>query len=89
MTRLFIRHSVRDYDTWRKAYDAFGSQRTAMGVTGAEVFRSATDPGDVTVWHDFASIAEAQAFAALPSLKEAMQGAGVLSKPDFWYTDRG
>jgi hypothetical protein len=88
MTRLFIRHSVRDYGTWRKAYDAFESQRIAMGVTDQAVFRSATDPGDVTIWHDFGSVEQAKAFADLPSLKEAMMGAGVVAKPDFWFTDR-
>jgi hypothetical protein len=52
------------------------------------VFRSATDPGDVTIWHDFGSVEQAKAFADLPSLKEAMMGAGVVAKPDFWFTDR-
>ena len=88
MTRLFIRHSVRDYDQWRKHYEAFGEKRDTMGVTGAAVFRSPEDPGDVTVWHDFATLEKAQAFAASPKLKAAMAGAGVVSAPQFWFAEQ-
>lgn len=88
MTRLFIRHSVRDYDHWRKSYEAFGANRDVMGVTGAAVFRSATDPGDVTLWHDFANLEKAQAFAGSPKLKEAMAGAGVTSAPQVWFAEQ-
>ena len=87
MTRLFIRHSVRDYDQWRKHYEAFGENRDILGVTGAAVFRSPSDPGDVTVWHDFDSLEKAQAFADSPKLKAGMAGAGVISTPQFWFAD--
>lgn len=87
MTRLFIRHSVSDYDQWRKHYEAFGENRDAMGVTGAGVFRASNDPGDVTVCHDFATLEKAQAFAGSPKLKAAMAGAGVVSAPQFWFAE--
>jgi hypothetical protein len=39
MVLLFVRHSVDDYDAWRKTYDEFDRQRGPMGVTGDAVFR--------------------------------------------------
>src|SRR6266542_3749774 len=40
MVRLFVRHPVSDYATWREHYDAFDDERRGMGVTGDAVFRS-------------------------------------------------
>jgi hypothetical protein len=35
MVRLFVRMNVADYETWRKVYDQFYGERSAMGVLGA------------------------------------------------------
>src|SRR5260221_10831477 len=53
--RMYIRHEVNDYTTWRKSYDAFNAERKRMGVAGAAVYRSVDNPNDVTVTHDFKS----------------------------------
>lgn len=87
MIRMFVRHSVNDYEVWRKAYDDFGPTRDRMGVVGAAVFRGAEDPNGVTAWHDFDSLEKAQAFAASSELREAMGKAGVASQPDIWFTN--
>ena len=51
--RMYVRHEVNDYATWRKNYDAFKAERNKMGVIGAAVYRSVDNPNDVTVTHDF------------------------------------
>ena len=84
MVRMFVRHSVTDYNTWRKVYDVFDDERRTMGVVGAAVFRGADDGNDVTAWHDFATLDEAKAFAVWPRLKEAMGEAGVAGEPQIW-----
>ena len=85
MVRLFVRHPVSDYATWREHYDAFDDERRGMGVTGDAVFRSVDDPNDVTVWHDFATPDEAKSFASSPRLKEVMSAAGVAGEPMLWF----
>ena len=87
MVRLFVRHTVADYATWRKGFDAFDPQRQPMGVTGHAVYQSVDNPNDVTVWHDFTSAREAQAFMASEALKKAMQNAGVQGAPSVWLTN--
>ena len=64
MVRMFIRHVVRDYRVWRRAYNAFDKERRGMGVVGHAVYRAVAKPNEVTVSHDFASISKAKAFAA-------------------------
>jgi hypothetical protein len=87
MTRLFVRHTVGDYDAWRKVFDEFGDVQTQMGATSIAVYRSVDDPNDITVSHDFATVDQAKAFASSDSLHEAMGRAGVASKPEVWFTE--
>ena len=35
MVRLFIRRAVSNYAKWRKVYNAFDKERSALGVLGA------------------------------------------------------
>ena len=88
MTTMFIRHNVADYANWKKGYDAFDSQRNALGVTAQASYQLDTDPKDVTVTHNFANIEAAKAFAASPELKDAMQKAGVVGEPSIWFTNQ-
>ena len=72
MTTLFVRHTVSDYKTWRKAYDDFAPVQKAKGVTAEAVYRAVENPNDITVTHEFATIEAAQAFAESAELKNAM-----------------
>ncbi len=86
MVRMFVRHHVTDYATWRPVYDSIDQERQGMGVTAAAVYRSVADPNDITISHDFASEDAAQSFVSSPLLREAMQRAGVQGAPDIWFT---
>jgi hypothetical protein len=85
MVRLFIRHSVEDYQAWRKEYDEFDQQRRSMGVTDDAVFQSIDNPNDVTVWHDFDTAEAAQALTSSEELRVAMQHGGVQGEPQIWF----
>lgn len=86
MVRLFVRHMVNDYATWKQAYDDFDAERSGMGVTGHAVYQQIDNPNDVTVTHDFGSTEQAQAFIESARLKEVMADAGVAGPPDAWLT---
>ncbi len=86
MIRMFVRHPVADFATWKQAYDDFDQERSGMGVKGDAVFQAANDPNDVTAWHDFDTLESAQAFAGAERLKEVMTAAGVAGEPTIWFT---
>ena len=88
MTTLFVRHSVADYPAWRKVYASVAPLQNAAGVTAEAVYRSADDPNDVTVTHEFTSLEAAKAFAGSEDLKAAMQRAGVVGAPTIWFTNK-
>ena len=85
MVRMYARHQVNDYASWRKTYDAFDAKRRSMGVTGAAVYRALDDGNDITISHDFASRDAAEAFAGSEELKGAMHEAGVVGAPTIWF----
>ena len=87
MIRMFVRHRVGSYESWRKGYDAFDAQRPSFGVIGQAVYQDASDPNLVTVTHDFATIEEAQKLASSDVLKQTMVAAGVVGAPEIWFTN--
>lgn len=87
--RMFVRHEVTDYATWKKAFDAFAPAQKKGGVYYKAVFQSTDNPNDVTVIHDFHSLEQAKAFAANPELKSAMEKGGVKGPPQIWFTNKG
>ena len=88
MATMFIRHIVSDYKAWRKVYDEVAPMQKAGGVTAQAVYRSADNPNDITVTHEFGSVEAAQAFAKGDELKKAMQKAGVVGAPTIWFANK-
>jgi len=88
MATMFIRHAVSDYAKWRKAYDGFAQMQKANGVIAKAVYQSADNPNEITVTHDFATVAAAQAFSSNPDLRAAMQSSGVVGVPTVWFTNK-
>lgn len=87
MTRLFVRHPVKDFTAWKSVYDSFDGERKDLGVLGDAVFQSIDDPNDVTVWHDFETRETAHAFVESLRLRDAMESAGVAGQPTIWFTE--
>jgi hypothetical protein len=85
MVRMFVHHSVKNYRTWRKAYDSFDAERKELGVIGDDVYQAIDDPNDVTVYHDFMTRRRAENFAASIRLREVMKAAGVTGRPKIWF----
>ena len=85
MVRLFVRHEVADYAIWRKHYDAFNSERRSLGVISHAVYQSVERNTDITVTHDFGTLAEAKAFVSSPRVRETMSKGGVKGQSTSWF----
>jgi hypothetical protein len=88
MATLFVKHTVGDYKKWRKGFDEFQSHGAQHGIKSAAVFQSAGNPNEVTVMHDFDSVAAAHTFTQAEGLKSAMEKAGVQGAPMMWITEK-
>ncbi len=81
---VLVRHKVRDFDAWKKGFDAHASKRTDAGLSVRQLLRSADDANEVVIFLDAKDIARAKAFVASPDLRETMQSFGVVDKPDVY-----
>jgi quinol monooxygenase YgiN len=81
MVTLVVHHKVRDYDAWKGVFDEHETVRRAHGETEHRVYRDIHDPNRVVVHNDFPSEEAAKGFREDPSLKEAMERAGVEGDP--------
>ena len=68
MATLHIENVVRDFDTWKAAFDKFEAFRTEHGVRAYRLSRSVTEPERVVVDLDFDSAPAATSFG------EALEG---------------
>lgn len=84
-TAGLIQHTVADYATWKAAYLAHDSVRTAYGLSEIAVGRGMEDANAVMVFSRIADLQKAKEFIAMPELKTAMDSAGVTSMPVFTF----
>jgi hypothetical protein len=77
----FVRHTCADYDAWRAVYDGLDDWQRRNGVIAKSVHRSPEDGNDVLVVHQFASLADVEAFMSNDELRANMEKAGVLGPP--------
>jgi hypothetical protein len=81
MALLVVLHRVKDFGLWRQTYGTVAPLQKASGVTAESVYQAKDDPNNVLVLHTFNTMAEAEAFAAKPELREAMIKGGVEGAP--------
>ena len=85
MPHMLVRHSVKDYDTWKRTFDEHADVRKGVGSKGAHIFRSADDANDVVIVFEFEDLDRAREFTNSSQLREIMQQAGVEGPPTFVY----
>ncbi len=88
MATMIVRHKVNDFAKWKRVYDDFQPTAKSMGATASAVYCDVDDPNDVTVTHEFATLAAAQALAASAELRAAMETAGVAGPPDIRFANK-
>ncbi len=83
MLTVILSHEVKDYESWKKVYEAGEPLRTASGIKMDAVYTSVDNPNKVTMIGEIASAEALQAFMQNPQLAADMEAAGVISKPEF------
>ena len=87
MVNVIIRHKVEDFGKWKSLYDEHASVRKEAGCQSDQVCKNSEDPNEVAVSFDWDNRENFQKFAESENLKEVMQKAGVVGKPDFYFSD--
>jgi hypothetical protein len=82
---LLVRHKVKDFTAWKRVFDGHLSKRIEAGLTDREMFRSDGDPNEVIILYEAKDLVRARKFAESADLRETMEKAGVIDKPDIYY----
>jgi hypothetical protein len=80
-----IRHKVADFGMWKSVYDAHASARAGAGLKEEHLLRSTDNPNEVVLLFSAEDLNKAKQFAASDDLRERMQTAGVIDKPDIYF----
>jgi hypothetical protein len=83
--RVMIRHKVKDWDAWKKAFDSHKQTRTDAGLSDRVVAHTVGDNHNVTLVFAVADIDKAKAFMNSQDLKDKMKEAGVDGPPDIFF----
>lgn len=74
---LHIEHPIRDFATWKKAFESDPAGRKRSGVRRYQILRPVDDPNYVMIDLDFESRTSAEAF--LVTMREVWQSAAATS----------
>ena len=82
---MVVRHKVRSFPEWKAVYDAHLPKRVEAGLTEKHLLRSADDPNEVILLFEARDLNRARGFAETADLREKMEEAGVIDKPDMYF----
>ena len=85
MSFMLVRHKVKDFDKWKPLYDEHAEVRKKSGSKSARLFRNANNPNEILILFEWESLGKARKFASSENLRQKMQEAGVLEKPDIYF----
>jgi hypothetical protein len=85
MNYILIRHKITDFGKWKPAYDAHASARAAAGLKEERLLRNIDNPNEVILLFGAQDLNKAKEFAGSDDLRQKMQQAGVIDKPDVWF----
>lgn len=82
MPNLIVRVTVRDFDNWRRVYEANLPARQMAGLKELNLWRNADSPDEVVLLFEIADMAKAKAYISSPELKDKLEAGGVIGPAD-------
>ena len=87
MAYMFVRHSVQDYGAWKSVFDSKRDLRTRYGEQSYQILHQGNGSNEVVALFGWDNLENARKYAASTELKEAMQNAGVIGKPEILFLE--
>lgn len=85
MTRIFVRHRVKDFPQWMQAFEDYVKTRKASGEKSYQIFQDGTDENNLYLMFEWDNEANARKFFTSTDLQETMKKAGVADTPEIHY----
>jgi len=84
---VVVRHKVHNYRNWKKVFDDNLDLCREYGLKRGWVYRNADDPNELIVSFEVERLSRAREFFNDPSLRQAMDKAGVAEEPTIFFLE--
>jgi hypothetical protein len=84
-TTLFISHTVKDYDTWKAAFDIAQPVREKHGIKALNVYREMNNESLALVYTEVTNMSKAKEYITSDNLQKSMETAGVIGAMDLYW----
>jgi len=74
---MIVKHSVENYESWKKQFDANADARKKYGWLSHSISRDPAEPNTVVVISKVKSLDQVKAFSQDPVVRERMATSGV------------
>jgi heme-degrading monooxygenase HmoA len=88
MPYLLVRHTVKDYTKWKPFFDEHQSTREKSGSKGGHLYRNSQNPNELIIVFEWDTLDNAKKFAESADLRDQMEKAGVVGKPDVYFLEQ-
>lgn len=88
MTYMLVKHKVKDFAKWKPEFDQNSSMRKKNGCRGGQLFHESKDANSVIVLLEWDNIDIARRFSESDDLKQVMEKAGVIGRPEIFFLDK-
>jgi heme-degrading monooxygenase HmoA len=88
MAFMLVKHSVQDYEAWKSVFDSVSDLRRRNGEKSYQILRPENGSKEVVALFEWDNLNNARKYAASAELKEAMQRAGVVGKPEISFLEQ-
>ena len=85
MRYLLVRHKVAEFDRWKSGYDAHLPSRQKAGLKEEHLLRNIDEPSEVLILFEVEDLQKAREFVDSADLRQVMEKAGVIDKPDIYH----
>jgi antibiotic biosynthesis monooxygenase (ABM) superfamily enzyme len=84
---MLVRNSVQDYEAWKSVFESAIDMRRRNGEKSYQILREGNGSSELIALFQWDNLDNARRYAASPELKEAMQRAGVVGKPEILFLE--
>jgi hypothetical protein len=78
---------VKDFDAWKPSCDAHEEIRKGAGLRTVKLMRNIDAPQEVWILFEASDLGAARGMTQSDDLRQVMEQAGVIDKPDFTFLD--
>jgi hypothetical protein len=85
MGYLLVRHKVKEFQEWKRVFDAHKHAQVEAGLRIEKVMRNLYEPNEVFLFFEVVDLAKARGFVFGSQVPKAQHESGVVDNPDIYF----